>query len=76
MLMRASYGMQIGAGTYNFLPAVWYTGNLEKWSWGAGYRDCQRMSCCYRKGGCLSCSRVHKLKSILWGGPGSRATLQ
>lgn len=38
MLMRASYGMQIGTGTYNFLPGLYYTGNLEKWSWGAAYR--------------------------------------
>ncbi len=38
MTMRAAYGMQIGTGTYNFLPGLSYTANLDKWSWGAAYR--------------------------------------
>lgn len=38
MTMRATYGMQLGTGTYNFLPGVSYTGNMGLWSWGAQYR--------------------------------------
>ncbi len=38
MVMRATYGMQIGTGTYNLLPGVSYTGNMGLWSWGAVYR--------------------------------------
>ncbi len=38
MLMRATYGMQLGTGTYDFLPGVTYTGLKDLWSWGAVYR--------------------------------------
>ena len=38
MLMRANYGMQLGTGTYDFLPGVTYTGAKDLWSWGALYR--------------------------------------
>ncbi len=38
MLMRASYGMQIGTGTVDLLPGLTYTANRERWSWGAAYR--------------------------------------
>ena len=38
MLMRANYGMQLGTGTYDFLPGVTYTGMRDLWSWGALYR--------------------------------------
>jgi hypothetical protein len=38
MTMRATYGMQLGTGTYDLLPGITYTGNKELWSWGAAYR--------------------------------------
>lgn len=38
MTMRASYGMQLGTGTYDLLPGITYTGQLRAWSWGAAYR--------------------------------------
>lgn len=38
MAMRASYGMQLGTGTVDFLPGITYTGHLQQWSWGAAYR--------------------------------------
>ena len=38
MLMRANYGMQLGTGTYDFMPGVTYIGMKDLWSWGALYR--------------------------------------
>jgi hypothetical protein len=38
MKMRASYGMQLGTGTYDLLPGITYTGQSHAWSWGAAYR--------------------------------------
>ncbi|MGE4481457.1 hypothetical protein [Acidocella sp.] len=38
MTMRASYGMQLGTGTYDLLPGITYTGQWAAWSWGAAYR--------------------------------------
>ena len=38
MTMRAPYAMQSGTGTFDFVPAVAYTGMLDKWSWGLGYK--------------------------------------
>ena len=38
MLMRANYGMQLGTGTYDFMPGVTYLGMKDLWSWGALYR--------------------------------------
>ncbi len=29
------YGMQLGSGTWDFKPSITYTGQLDKWSWGA-----------------------------------------
>jgi hypothetical protein len=28
------YGMQLGSGTWDFKPAITYTGELDRWSWG------------------------------------------
>ncbi len=36
--VRAFYGMEPGAGTYDILPGVAYRGYLGPWSWGAAYR--------------------------------------
>ena len=38
MIMRAPYMMQSGTGTVDLLPALAYTGVLDRWSWGLGYR--------------------------------------
>ncbi len=38
MAMRAPYGMQTGTGTVDLLPSIAYTGHLDLWSWGLGYR--------------------------------------
>jgi hypothetical protein len=38
MTMRASYGMQLGTGTYDLTPGISYTGQSRTWSWGAAYR--------------------------------------
>jgi hypothetical protein len=38
MLMRATYGMQLGTGTVDLLPGLTYTANKELWSWGAVWR--------------------------------------
>ena len=35
--LRLPYTMQLGTGTYDFLPAVTYTGHRDVWSWGAQY---------------------------------------
>jgi len=37
------YGMQIGSGTWDFLPSLTYTGQSEKWSWGAQARGVVRL---------------------------------
>lgn len=36
--VRAFYGMQLGTGTYDWLPGVVYAGNTGPWSWGGAYR--------------------------------------
>ena len=38
MTMRATYGMQLGTGTYDLMPGLTYTANKHLWSWGAAYR--------------------------------------
>lgn len=35
---RCCYGVQIGAGTYDALFGVTYTGKFDAWSWGFAYR--------------------------------------
>lgn len=32
---RLGYSMQLGSGTWDFLPGVTYTGQTDNWSWGA-----------------------------------------
>lgn len=36
--IRGFYGMQIGAGTFDFMPGVVYAGFIGPWSWGVSYR--------------------------------------
>lgn len=37
------YGMQLGSGTWDFKPAVTYTGNVDEWSWGAQLNGTKRL---------------------------------
>jgi len=39
MTMRASYGMQLGTGTYDLLPGLTFTSHASNWSWGAAWRS-------------------------------------
>jgi hypothetical protein len=38
MIMRSSYGMQLGTGTYDLVPGLMYTGQQGPLAWGASYR--------------------------------------
>ena len=38
MTMRASYGMQLGTGTYDLLPGLSFTSHSKSWSCGAAWR--------------------------------------
>lgn len=37
------YGMQLGSGTWDFKPSLTYTGQMERWSWGAQLSGTKRM---------------------------------
>lgn len=37
------YGMQLGSGTWDFLPSLTYTGALDRWSWGGQLNGIVRM---------------------------------
>lgn len=37
------YGMQLGSGTWDFKPALTYTGELNDWSWGAQASGTKRL---------------------------------
>lgn len=37
------YGMQLGSGTWDFKPSLTYTGQSEKWSWGAQVSGVKRL---------------------------------
>lgn len=39
MSMRASYGMQLGTGTYDLLPGLTLTSHTNNWLWGAAWRS-------------------------------------
>jgi len=36
--LRLPYAMQIGSGTFDFLPGITYTGQKSRWGWGTQYR--------------------------------------
>lgn len=36
-VLRMPYAMQLGTGTFDFLPGVTYTGHADQWAWGAQY---------------------------------------
>lgn len=35
--LRMPYAMQLGTGTFDFLPGITYTGHSGSWNWGAQY---------------------------------------
>jgi hypothetical protein len=37
------YGMQLGSGTWDFKPSLTYTGQIDRWSWGAQISGTQRL---------------------------------
>lgn len=37
------YGMQLGSGTWDFIPSLTYTGQASRWSWGAQIRGTKRL---------------------------------
>ncbi len=37
------FGMQLGSGTWDFLPSLTYTGHSSRWSWGAQLNGVKRM---------------------------------
>jgi len=37
------YGMQLGSGTWDFLPSLTYTGHADGWSWGAQLSGVKRL---------------------------------
>jgi hypothetical protein len=37
------YGMQLGSGTWDFRPSLTYTGDWERWSWGAQVSGTKRL---------------------------------
>lgn len=41
---RLPYPMQLGTGTYDFLPGITYNGHLDAWSWGGQARGEVRMN--------------------------------
>lgn len=41
--LRMPYSMQLGTGTYDFLPGITYTGHKDLWGWGAQYNAEIRM---------------------------------
>ncbi len=37
------FGMQLGSGTWDFVPSLTYTGEYDRWSWGAQVSGTKRM---------------------------------
>ncbi len=37
------FGMQLGSGTWDFLPSLTYTGEWDKWAWGVQLRGVKRL---------------------------------
>ena len=37
------FGMQLGSGTWDFIPSLTYTGGYDRWSWGAQLNGVKRM---------------------------------
>lgn len=41
--VRLPYAMQLGSGTYDFLPGITYSGTSHHWGWGAQYAGVIRL---------------------------------
>lgn len=57
------YGMQLGSGTWDFLPNLTYTGAYNKWSWGAQIKGEVRMQTENESGYRLG----NELETSVWG---------
>ena len=57
------YGMQLGSGTWDFTPNMTYTGNSDKWSWGAQLSGIVRLESQNESGYRLG----DKFQSTVWG---------
>ncbi|MGZ8190316.1 MAG: DUF3570 domain-containing protein [Methylococcaceae bacterium] len=57
------YGMQLGSGTWDFKPSITYTGQSDKWSWGAQLNGTVRMDDPNESGYALS----NIFQSTAWG---------
>ena len=57
------YGMQLGSGTWDFLPNLTYTGEYSDWAWGAQIKGTVRMQTQNESGYRLG----NSLESSLWG---------
>ena len=42
--VRVPYAMQLGAGTYDLMPGITYTGRAQQWHWGCQYLGTFRLS--------------------------------
>lgn len=58
------YGMQLGSGTWDFLPSLTYTGVLDRWSWGGQLSGIVRMESRNASGYALG----NEFQATAWGG--------
>jgi hypothetical protein len=58
------YHMQLGSGTWDFLPSLTYTGNVDRWSWGAQINGIHRLEDRNAKGYALG----DLLQTTAWAG--------
>lgn len=57
------YGMQLGSGTWDFLPNLTYTGEYKDWAWGAQIKGAVRMQSQNESGYRLG----NTIQSSVWG---------
>jgi hypothetical protein len=58
------YGMQLGSGTWDFLPSLTYTGAMDRWSWGGQLSGIVRMESKNSSGYALG----NVFQATAWGG--------
>ncbi len=58
------FAMQLGSGTWDFLPSLTYTGELDNWSWGAQISSTLRLEDRNESGYRLG----NSLQTTAWGG--------
>ncbi len=58
------FGMQLGSGTWDFLPSLTYTGESSRWSWGAQLNGAKRMESKNKSGYRLG----DEFQATTWGG--------